>query len=217
VIGDLLAATGQGRPLRLLVLGAHPDDIEIGCGGTLLRVLAEHPRSRIRWVVFSGSTERGAEARDSAQALMADTADLSVAVHDLRDGHLPYAGSKVKDLVEDEKGEEPDIILTHRRDDLHQDHRLVAEVTWQTFRHHLILEYDVPKFDGDLGPANLFVTLDEGLSRRKVDHLLAAFPSQRDRAWFTADTFWSVLRLRGLEAASPTRLAEGFVCRKVVV
>ena len=217
MIADLLPGTEPGRPLRILALGAHPDDIEIGCAGTVLRLLADHPGSRVRWVVMTGAGDRADEARASARSLVGEGAELATDVHGLRDGHLPYAGSAVKELIEAEKGIEPDVILTHRRDDLHQDHRLLSEVTWQTFRANLIVEYDVPKYDGDLGPANLFVTLDETVCRRKVEHLLEAFPSQRDRAWFTADTFWSVLRLRGLEAGSPTRFAEGFVCRKVVV
>jgi LmbE family N-acetylglucosaminyl deacetylase len=209
---------GGGRVgLRVLAFGAHPDDIEIGCAGTILRLIGEHPGSAVRWVVMSGERPRADEARRSAKGLVDDRTDLRVDVHDFRDGHFPYHGSAIKDAFESVKVDfEPDLILTHRQEDLHQDHRLVAEVTWQTFRHHLILEYEVPKYDGDLGPANMFVTLPEPICRRKVDHLVSAFPSQRDRSWFSADTFWGLLRLRGIEAGE-AGFAEAFTCRKMVL
>jgi len=215
---DLRLGAGPLDHLRVLAIGAHPDDIEIGCAGTIMRLLAEHPVSDVRWVVLSGSGPRANEARASAEDIVGREADLAIDLHDFRDGHFPYLGSPIKDAFESLKaGFDPDLILTHRREDLHQDHRLVADVTWQTFRQHLILEYEVPKYDGDLGPANLFVALSESDARRKVEHLLEAFPSQRDRRWFTADTFWGQLRLRGIEAGGTTAFAEGFTCRKAVL
>jgi LmbE family N-acetylglucosaminyl deacetylase len=214
---DLHPADGRSG-LRVLAFGAHPDDIEIGCAGTVLRLIDEHPGCEVRWVVLSGEGPRGDEARASATALVDGGTDLRVDVHDFRDGHFPYLGSSIKDVFESVKMDfEPDLILTHRREDLHQDHRVVAELTWQSFRHHLILEYEIPKYDGDLGPANLFVALSEPICQRKVDHLVAAFPSQRDRSWFSADTFWGLLRLRGIEGGGAGRFAEAFTCRKLVL
>jgi LmbE family N-acetylglucosaminyl deacetylase len=209
----------RAGPLRVLALGAHPDDIEIGCAGTILRLVTEHPGSEFRWVVFCGGAgSRAAEARASASALVDGSASIAIDVHDFRDGHYPYLGSPIKDVFEAVKADfEPDLILTHRREDLHQDHRLLAEVTWQTFRDHLILEYEVPKYEGDLGAANVYVGLSEPIGRRKVDHLLQAFPSQHGRRWFSADTFWASLRLRGIEAGTNASLAEAFTCRKFIL
>jgi LmbE family N-acetylglucosaminyl deacetylase len=181
-------------PLRVLALGAHPDDIEIGCGGTILRLVAEHPGLAVDWVVLSGHGER------------------------FRDGFFPYTGGAVKELFERLKDEvDPDLILTHRLEDRHQDHRLVAELTWNTFRDHLVLEYEIPKYEGDLGHPGLFVPLAPELCERKVELLRKCFPSQSGRAWFSDDTFWALLRLRGVESNAPTRYAEAFQARKLVL
>ena len=200
----------------MLALGSHADDIEIGCGGTLLRLAAERDLD-VRWVVLSASEERAAEARRSAEAFLGGAAGSHVAVEGFRDAFFRYGG-EVKEYFERLKAEvAPDLILTHHGSDLHQDHRLVAELTWNTFRDHLILEYEIPKYDGDLGSPNAFVHLDEATARRKAALLLDWFPSQRSKPWFTEDLFLALMRLRGMEAASPSGFAEGFYARKLVL
>lgn len=207
---------GTGR--HLLALGAHADDIEIGAGGTVLRLAAEGRLASVTWVVFSGTPERAAEARASAALFLAGVEQRRVEVAGFTDGFLPWAGDQVKRLFERLKGEvRPDLVLTHRRADAHQDHRLLAELTWNTWRDHLVLEYEIPKYDGDLGQPNVFVTLDRSRCERKIELLLEHFSSQRDRRWFTEDTFWSILRLRGLESNSPSTYAEAFHARKLVL
>jgi LmbE family N-acetylglucosaminyl deacetylase len=203
---------------KLLVLGAHADDAEIGCGGTILRLVRELRPLEVHWLVLSGDRERAEEASASAAAFLGREPDAKVVVKDFRDGFLPYEGAAVKEVFEELKlAFDPDLILAPRRDDAHQDHRLVAELVWNTFRDHLVLEYEIPKYEGDLGAPVLFVPLDEGTAARKVALLQAKFPSQRQRPWFRADTFWSVMRLRGIESNSPTGYAEGFYVRKVVL
>jgi len=214
----LTLARDPDAPLRLLVLGAHPDDIEIGCGGTILRLVAEHPGLVVDWVVLSGTGERAAEAADSAAAFLDGAGEARVRIERFRDGFFPYTGGAVKELFERLKGEvAPDLILTHRLEDRHQDHRLVAELTWNTFRDHLVLEYEIPKYEGDLGHPSLFVPLAPEHCERKVELLRKCFPSQAGRAWFSDDTFWSLLRLRGVESNAPTRYAEAFQARKLVL
>ena len=200
----------------MLAVGAHSDDIELGAGGTVLRLLRDIPAARITWVVLSATGARRDEADRSARAFLG-TASASVAVHDFRDGHFPYQGSAIKEVFEGLKPARPDLILTHRREDLHQDHRLVAELTWQTFRDHLVLEYEIVKFDGDLGSPNLFVPLEHDDVERKVALLESGFPSQHGRSWFDAEAFRSILRLRGIESNSPSGYAEAFTCRKIVI
>ena len=204
-------------PLTLLCLGAHADDIEIGCGGSVLRWLADHPGSTAWWVVFSADATRRREAEESATGLLADAADRRIVVHDHRDGCFPAERPALKDRFEQLKRDlapGPDLILTHFRDDRHQDHRMISDLTWETFRHHLVLEYEVPKYDGDLGSPNLFVELPDVVLRRKLAHLLQAFPSQRERLAFNEETFRALMRLRGLESASAGGHAEGFYLRK---
>lgn len=210
----LLLPPPHDRPLRILCLGAHADDIEIGCAGTLLTLLPSRPCA-VRWVVFSASPERRREAEAAAALVLADAAASSVSVLDHRDGYFPYHGAAVKEDVEALKPFEPDLVLTHHRGDRHQDHRLLAELAWNAFRNHLILEFEVPKYDGELGDPNLFVPLTPETLERKIEILLEAFPSQAGRHWFDADTFRALPRLRGLEVASPTRLAEAFHARKL--
>jgi len=214
----LRLAAAAGERLRLLCLGAHPDDIEIGCGGTLLRLFAAYPDAAVRWVVFSGTARRRAEAEASARdylgRLRAGAGQF--AAHDFRDGFFPAEIAAIKETFETlRRAFEPSLILTHCRDDLHQDHRTVAELTYNTFRDHLIWEYEIPKYDGDLGNPNLFVPLGEAECRDKVAALMAHFASQRERGWFTADTFMALMRLRGV--ACNVRHAEGFYCRKAVI
>jgi len=203
---------------RILCLGAHPDDIEIGCGGTVLALTEQFRNVAVDWVVFSSTPEREREARASADAFLAAAKENTVMVKSFRDGFFPYVGGEIKEEFERLKlAYAPDLILTHYRHDLHQDHRLISELTWNTFRNHLILEYEIPKYDGDLGAPNLFLPLDESTCWRKIDYILDAFRSQADKPWFSRDVFTAILRLRGMEANSPTAYAEGFYCRKAVL
>jgi LmbE family N-acetylglucosaminyl deacetylase len=207
---------GVRGPLRVLAVGSHADDIEIGCGGTLLR-LARTRELDVHWVVLSASDERAAEAKRSAEAFLEAATSSRIAVEGFRDAFFRYGG-EVKEYFETLKAEaSPDLILTHHGSDLHQDHRLVSELTWNTFRDHLILEYEIPKYDGDLGSPNVFVHLEDDLARRKVELLLESFPSQQGRSWFTEDLFMALMRLRGVECASPSGFAEAFYARKVVI
>lgn len=213
-----LSLGGANRRLRVLCLGAHSDDIEIGCGASILRLIAEGWRLSVRWIVFCSNETRGEEARASAEDFLSGSESQSISIERFRDGFLPYSGPPVKEYFEELKKEEaPDAIFTHHRADFHQDHRLICELTWNTFRDHLILEYEIPKFDGDLGLPNFFVQVDEKLALRKVELLMKHFGTQRSKHWFTEDTFLGLMRLRGVESRSAGRFAEGFHCRKVVV
>jgi LmbE family N-acetylglucosaminyl deacetylase len=206
---------GSG-PRRALFLGAHADDIEIGCGGTVLRLVAERRDLEVRWVVFSATPERAAEARASAAEFL-DGVKATVVVRDYRDGYLPWAGAAIKTELETLAKEfVPDLIFTHYRHDLHQDHRLVSELTWNTWRNHLILEYEIPKFDGDFGSPNLFSALPAAALERKIALVLRHFASQAGKQWFTPDLFRSVARIRGMECVAPEAFAEAFYCRKMV-
>jgi LmbE family N-acetylglucosaminyl deacetylase len=205
-------------PCRILAIGCHADDIEIGCGGTILTFVEALPEVEVCWVVLSARGDRADEARKSAEAFLQGAARAEVIVHDYRDGFLPYSGGEVKQVFEDLKSSfAPDLIFTHYLDDRHQDHRLAAELTWNTFRDHLILEYEIPKYDGDFGSPNLFVALSESLAETKVRLLLEQFSTQRGRRWFTEDLFYAVLRIRGMESNSQSRFAEGFYGRKVAL
>jgi LmbE family N-acetylglucosaminyl deacetylase len=207
---------GDGdRPKRILALGAHPDDIEIGCGGTILRLLAERRGLEVLWVVFSSTPERAAEARASAGAFLEGVPTARVVVRDYRDGFLPYSGAAVKDEFEALKREfSPDLVFTHYRDDRHQDHRLLSELTWNTWRDHFILEYEIPKYDGDFGSPNFFASLPAPTLDRKIGLIMKHFVSQAAKPWFTADVFRAVARIRGMESAAPEGFAEGFYGRK---
>jgi LmbE family N-acetylglucosaminyl deacetylase len=208
----------QDSALKILCLGAHSDDIEIGCGGTILRWVREYPELEICWIVFSASGQRAEEAHESAEAFLRQVKGKQVIVRNFRDGYFPYIGAEIKDYFEQLKREvSPDLIFTHYRNDLHQDHRLISELTWNTFRDHLILEYEIPKYDGDIGTPDLFVHLDEPICRTKIGYLMAHFRSQLVHRWFTEDTFLSTLRLRGVESAAPGKYAEAFYTRKVVL
>lgn len=203
---------------RILCLGAHSDDIEIGCGGTILRLIEQNPRLHVRWVVFSASPQRRREAQAGAAYFLAGAARAEVSVCAFRDGFFPYIGAEIKDYFEQIKAEfTPDLVFTHYRHDRHQDHRQISDLTWNTFRSHLILEYEIPKYDGDLGAPNFFVPIAEETARRKVGHLMAAFTSQHDKRWFTEDTFLGLMRLRGIEASERTHYAEAFYARKLLL
>jgi LmbE family N-acetylglucosaminyl deacetylase len=203
---------------RVLCLGAHSDDIEIGCGGTILRLIEERQDLEFLWVVFSSTPARAEEARRSAALYLNGAAKSDVIVRDFQDGFFPFIGGAVKQAFEELKHSyRPDLVLTHTDDDRHQDHRLVSQLTWNTFRDHLILEYEIVKYDGDLGRPNVYVPLSDRVMSEKVDHLMAAFETQRDKDWFTAETFRAIGRLRGLECRAPGGYAEAFRGRKLVL
>jgi LmbE family N-acetylglucosaminyl deacetylase len=184
----------------------------------VLRLVEDYPDARFHWVVLASDEARAAEAHAAAAYFLDGAGKADVRVERFRESYFPWVGAELKDYFEELKAEvEPDLILTHHRHDRHQDHRLVADLTWNTWRDHLILEYEIPKYDGDLGSPNVFVALDEDTARRKVDGLVTHFPSQHRRAWFDADMFRGLLRLRGMEANAPGRFAEGFYGTKVVL
>jgi len=211
----LSAADGS---LDVLCLGAHSDDIEIGCGGSLLRLLGENPGSRVHWVVLSASEEREDEARRSAADFLSDAGEVDVRIAHFRESYFPYVGAPIKDFFETLKSSvRPDVVFTHHRHDEHQDHRTVAELTWNTLRDHLILEYEIPKYEGDLGLPNLYVPLQAATSARKVELLMRHFSSQHSRAWFNARTFNGLMALRGVECNAPDGTAEAFHVRKAVL
>lgn len=203
--------------LKLLFLGAHCDDIEIGCGGTILRLIMEKRVKEILWVVFTSNEQRKNEALKSADYFLPDISSKKIVVKDFKDGFLPYSAVAVKDYFEELKPFNPDVIFTHCRHDLHQDHRLVNELTWNTFRSHFILEYEIPKYDADLGQPNFFVPVEKSVVDKKIKVLQTAFPSQLGKQWFDEETFLSLLRIRGVECASVTRYAEAFYVRKLTV
>jgi LmbE family N-acetylglucosaminyl deacetylase len=209
---------GPDGPPSFLFLGAHADDIEIGCGATIRKLVERFPGADYSWVVLTSDATRAQEARSAARSFLTGAEQFSVEVADFRDGYLPFVGSDVKDYFEDLKARcSPDVIFTHYHRDAHQDHRLVAELTWNTFRDHVILEYETPKFDGDLGAPNLFVEVDEAACREKIRLILEHFPSQRSRRWFDDATFRALMRLRGLECNAAAGLAEAFYARKAVI
>ena len=203
--------------LRLLCLGAHSDDIEIGCGGTILRIAAEVPGLVVRWIVFSGDERRGTEARNSAAAVLEHVSEKQIEVLGFRDGYFPSQSADIKDRFEAVKRDfDPSLILTHCQHDAHQDHRLLAELTFNTFRNHLVLEYEIPKYDGDLGNPNFFVPLARAQLQRKIDIISHHFVSQRGRSWFVNETFVAMARLRGIGCNAPEGVAEAFYVRKIV-
>jgi len=206
-----------GRGLKILCIGAHSDDIEIGCGGTILRLAEEYPDCEFHWAVFNAIGVREAEARRGAQ-LFAGARLKGPLLKTFQDGFMPYTGGEVKAAFEgDLKHLSPDLIFTHSGDDAHQDHKLISQLTWNTFRDHFILEYEIPKYDGDLGRPSVFVPLDREVCENKVGFLMDAFQSQQTKRWFQPDTFFSLMRLRGMECAAPSGYAEAFYCRKLVL
>ncbi len=203
-------------PSTFLFLGAHCDDIEIGCGGTVLALRRKYPEARFHWHTFCSNDVRRKEHQASARSFLGT--DEHATTETFRDGFLPYVGGDVKDCFESlKKRIQPDVIFTHYRDDRHQDHRLVCELTWNTFRNHLVLEYEIPKWDGDLGIPNTFVELTPRDLDQKVAFLHEAYASQRERQWFDADTIKGLARLRGIEANAADRYAEAFYCRKATI
>lgn len=202
----------------ILCLGAHSDDIEIGCGGSILRLLQENDDLEVVWIVFSANSIRAKEARQSAKLFLSQANKKKIRIEKFRDGFFPYTGDAIKEYFEGLKRQfSPDLIFTHYRDDLHQDHRLISELTWNTFRNHFILEYEIVKYDGDLGRPNFYINLGEKTCDEKIDVILKSFKTQANRHWFTPDVFMSILRLRGIEAKSPGNYAEGFYGRKITL
>ena len=214
-----LSLGASARPPRtLLCLGAHCDDIEIGSGGTVLRLAEHYPELQVYWVVLSSSPVREKEARTSADRFLRGIRHKEIVIKDFRNSFFPFVGAQIKEYFEELKRQvSPDLVLTHTRGDLHQDHRLTCELTWNTFRDHLILEQEIPKYDGDLGAPNVFVPLEAAHCEAKVSTILEAFTSQHDHPWFTRETFMALMRLRGVESNSPSGYAEAFYCRKAVL
>jgi len=206
---------GMERP-NILCVGSHCDDIEIGCGGTLLRVLGEYPKCHVDWVVFSSNLQRRKEAKRGAGLFLKGARSKNVVIRSFRDGFFPYDGARIKKEFEALKRRvQPDLIFTHYRNDLHQDHRIINELTWNTFRNHLVLEYEIPKYDGDFSSPNAYFQLPDEICRQKIAHLHEAFPSQRKKHWFQSEIFLGLMRLRGMESAG--KYAEGFYIRKLVL
>jgi len=209
---------GAGRKLQILCLGSHSDDIEIGCGGTILWLAEQYPKCVFHWVVFSGDAVRLTEAQRAASLFAGSTSLVGPFVKAFPDGFMPVVSGEVKAFFEELKeAVSPDLIFTHNRKDAHQDHRLIAELTWNTFRDHLILEYEIPKYDGDLGQPGLFVPLRAEVCEKKVRYIMDAFQSQHCKRWFQQDTFLSLMLLRGMECNAPSGYAEAFYCRKLVL
>jgi LmbE family N-acetylglucosaminyl deacetylase len=209
---------GAAAAPQILCLGSHSDDIEIGCGGTILRLAEQYPGSTFHWVVFSAIGVREAEARRAAELFAGADRLRGPLLKSFPDGFMPFVGADVKAVFEElKKVISPDVIFTHNRKDAHQDHRLLAELTWNTFRDHLILEYEIPKYDGDLGQPSVFVPLKAEACQKKVRYLMDAFQSQHCKPWFQEDTFLSLMRLRGMECNAPSGYAEAFYCRKLVL
>ncbi|BCA53696.1 putative LmbE-like protein [Nitrospira sp. KM1] len=216
---DLKSRLARKNRVSVLCVGAHSDDIEIGCGGTLLKLVKQYGNAiEIIWVVLSARSIRRKEAIHGARRFLQHVRRKQIIVKSFPDGIFPYSGKQIKRFFETLKRTyEPDMILTHYRDDLHQDHRLVSELTWNTFRDHLILEYEIPKYDGDFGSPNLFVHLDIETCRKKIRTIIDCFRTQSGKQWFSEDTFLSVMRIRGIESNAPEKYAEAFYCRKMVV
>jgi LmbE family N-acetylglucosaminyl deacetylase len=206
-------------PFKILCLGAHCDDIEIGCGATLLQLMDQEKRNlSFVWIVFSCDQKRKEEALSSATVLLDGVENKTVRVKQFKDGFFPFYGEQIKEYFEELKVcFSPDLIFTHYAKDAHQDHRLISELAWNTFRDHMILEYEIPKYDGDMGAPNVFVQLNDELCRKKVQHILKHFNTQTGNHWFRESTFLSLMRIRGIESNAATGYAEGFYCRKIVL
>lgn len=214
----LSLAGDPAAALNILCLGAHSDDIEIGCGGSILRLARMYPNSVFHWVVFSGTGVRAEEARRAAALFVGKNTIVGPQLKSFRDGFLPFLGAEVKSVFEELKQQvSPDLIFTHNRKDAHQDHRLLAELTWNTFRDHFILEYEIPKYDGDLGQPSVFIPLQDDLYQAKVRYIMESFQSQHGKPWFEPETFLSLMRLRGMECTAPSGYAEAFYGRKLVL
>jgi LmbE family N-acetylglucosaminyl deacetylase len=208
--------TPTRRP-KILCLGAHPDDIEIGCAATILKLASKARKAEFYWVIFSGNEQRKKEATQSAETLLANVETKTIVINNFRESYFPFVGDKIKDCFEELKDAFcPDIVFTHYRNDSHQDHRLISNLTWNTFRDNLILEYEVPKYDGDLSTPNLYVHITDSAVRRKTRMIVNNFHSQTGKEWFSEETFQAIMRIRGIESNSPSQYAEAFYCRKII-
>jgi len=208
----------SGQAPKILCLGAHSDDIEIGCAGTLFALTEKFPEMEVRWIVFSGNRRRAAEAGESAEAILSAVKRKAICLESFQDSFFPYEGREIKAYFEKLKSEfDPSLIFTHTRADLHQDHRVINQFTWNTFRNHTILEYEIPKFDGDLGTPNFFVQVSNSHKKRKLEILQKYFGTQKNKHWFDDELFTGLMRIRGMESCSPSGYAEGFFARKTVV
>jgi LmbE family N-acetylglucosaminyl deacetylase len=209
---------GTNNALQILALGCHSDDIEIGCGGAILRLGVEHPDCVFHWVVFSAIGVRAAEARHAAAQFVDPLRLKGPVLKTFPDGFMPFVGADIKSVFEElKRAVSPDLIFTHNRRDAHQDHRLISELTWNTFRNHLILEYEIPKYDGDMGQPSVFLPISLEMCEKKVRLIMDTFRSQCDKRWFQRETFLSLMRLRGMECNSPSGYAEAFYGRKLVL
>lgn len=208
----------RGSGVSILCIGAHSDDIEIGCGGTVLQILRRYKNCDVTWVVLSAKGLRRREALLSAKRFLKNAQESKLVIKEFKESFFPHCGKEIKPFFEWlKKTVTPDLVFTHYRHDLHQDHRIVCELTWNSFRNHSILEYEIPKYDGDLGQPNIFSPIDTSIAKMKVETLMECFGSQRSRKWFSEDTFYAILRLRGIEANVPTKYAEAFYGRKVLL
>ena len=215
---NLNLETGSDGSLKVLCLGSHSDDIEIGCGGTILRLIERYPRCTFHWVVFSAIGVRKSEAERGAEVFAGSKRITKSFFKEFPDTFMPYVGADIKSSFEEIKqAVSPDLIFTHNRKDAHQDHRLISELTWNAFRDHFILEYEIPKYDGDMGQPSVFVPLESAVCQKKVKLITETFESQRSKRWFEENTFLSLLRLRGMECNSPSGYAEAFYSRKMVL
>ena len=209
---------GENEAPKVLCLGAHSDDIEIGCGGTILRLLREVPNAQFYWLVFSGKANRAKEAYESASSFLSGSKSRQIDLQEFKESYFPFIGAEIKDYFEKIKNEfAPDIIFTHYGSDAHQDHRLVSNLTWNTFRNHFILEYEIPKYDGDLAPPNLYIHTTASDVERKTTLIRNFFQTQKEKIWFSEETFRSIMRIRGIESNSLSGYAEAFHCRKIVL
>ena len=205
------------KGLKLLFLGAHCDDIEIGCGGTIIKISSQYEISEVKWVVFASNKERKNEAIISAKKFLAKVTNKEIIILDYKDAFLSQSSFEIKDFFESLKANfDPDVIFTHFRDDRHQDHRLISELTWNTFRDHLVLEYEIPKYDGDLGHPNCFFKLTASEANEKVHCIIDSYKSQTQKHWFDSETFLALMRIRGLESANSAKYSEAFYVRKFV-
>ncbi len=205
----------EGKGLELLCIGAHCDDIEIGCGATLLKLIDQYEIKNIKWIVFASNEIRKKEAIASAESFLKNVSNKEIIVLNYRDAFLQYSSLEIKEYFESIKNSfQPHLVFTHYREDRHQDHRLLSDLTWNTFRNHLILEYEIPKYDGDLGQPNYFCQVSAAQAKRKINILLTSFESQKEKHWFDEETFLALMRLRGMESASSSRFAEAFYLRK---
>jgi LmbE family N-acetylglucosaminyl deacetylase len=208
----------RSKPLKILCLGAHSDDIEIGCGGTILQLQKNRNNIVFYWVVLSANEKRKQEARKSAETFLKHVEKKTIIIKNFKDGYFPYIGKELKDFFEVlKKSFSPDLIFTSCRHDLHQDHRLVSELTWNSYRDHMILEYEIAKYDGDLGSPNAFVHLEEAVCEQKIQNIISIFQTQQNNHWFSKEVFLSLSRLRGIESNAPDRYAEAYYCRKIIL